>query len=583
MLNLLDVSSQDFVVCPINSDLEQLINKISGKDIKYIIVYQEDSILGILSVSNLLHEIIINKKTKVTHKQFTNDKLRYEKSFTIISKDLPLSKIKDNKDIVVIVNNENYPLGIIDGECTPDIKQTLLEYQKIFENLEEEIFVTDQHGYVLRLNPAAERVCGVLARDVVGRHVRDLEREGLFSSSITMHVLRQKKKVNMMQQLKSGKTVLSTAIPILNDEGEIVRVISTSKDYQEINKIKAELEEKKTELEEKNTELARKTQELSILRQEIFSNVNLIYKSNEMKTIRNTIFKIAPLALTVLIQGESGVGKEVISKAIHHASPMRDQPFIKINCSLIPEHLIESELFGYESGAFTGATKGGKIGKIELANNGTLFLDEIGEVPLMIQVKLLEFLQDQEICKVGGTKRIKIDTRIIAATNRNLQDMVNDGLFRKDLYYRLNVVPINIPPLRERKEDIPALVRYFLNVFNNKYGMNKIIDPEVMQALYNYSWPGNVRELEHVLERAIVISETELIRLEALQNSLELKGNKRIACPDLMPLKLAKSQLEEQMVRNAYELCKSTYKAAKLLEVDQSTVVKLLKKYRNNP
>lgn len=593
MLNLFDLSSQDFVVCPITNNLESLIDNISEKSIKYIIVFHENYVFGILPVSNLLREILVAQNNNILDQNFTIANLQYEKTFTVVTEDVPFLKIKDNTDIIVIVNSENYPIGIIDklslikkilvdfDGYTPDIKQTLLEYQKIFENIEEEIFVTDQNGYVLRLNPAAERVCGVLSSEVVGRHVRDLEKEGLFSSSITMHVLHQKKKINMMQQLKSGKTVLSTAIPIFNDEGEIVRVISTSKDYQEIYKLKAELEEKKSELEEKKSELERKNEELSILRQEIFSNVNLIYKSSEMKNVRNTIVKIAPLDLTVLIQGESGVGKEVITKAIYHASPRKDQPFIKINCSLIPENLIESELFGYESGAFTGATKGGKIGKIELANNGTLFLDEIGEVPLMIQVKLLEFLQDREICRVGGTNRIKIDTRIIAATNRNLQDMVKEELFRKDLYYRLNVVPINIPPLRERKEDISALVRYFLKVFNSKYGMNKEIDQEVMQALYNYGWPGNVRELEHVLERAIVISETDVITTESLQNFLEVKtNNKKIVCTELMPLKLAKRQIEEQLVRNAYELYKSTYKVAKVLEIDQSTVVKLLKKYR---
>ena len=455
------------------------------------------------------------------------------------------------------------------------IKQTLHEFEEIFENIEDEILVTDQYGYVLRLNAAAERVIGVMAEDVIGRHVKELEKEGIFSSSITLHVLHQKKKINMIQQLKSGKTVISTAFPIFDNEGEIARVICTSKDYQEITKLKAELEDKKNELERKN-------QEITTLREEIFSSVNLIYHSKEMAEIRDTIYKIAQIDLTVLIQGESGVGKEVITKAIHHGSLRRDQPFIKINCSVIPETLIETELFGYEGGAFTGATKGGKIGKIELANNGTLFLDEIGELPLLIQVKLLEFLQDREICKVGGTNKIKINTRIITATNRNLQDMVNDGLFRKDLFYRLNVVPINIPPLRERKEDIPALVKYFLNVFNSKYGMSKKIAPEVMQALYTYNWPGNVRELEHVLERAIIISDTEVITLEAMQNFLELNSNnnKRIICTELMPLKLAKRELEEQLVKSAYNIYKSTYKAASVLEIDQSTVVKLLKRYR---
>lgn len=586
MLELLDLASKDFIICPTTKSIGSLISDILEVNPKFIIIFNENCIIGILESNSFLHGIFIAKKTNLVVESVTIADVEYKSTFTVVAEVSPILEIKNfSTDFVVIVNAENYPIGIINRiniikklfenfcGCPPELEQTLHEYEKIFENIEDEIFVTDQYGYVLRLNPAAERVIGVMAGDVVGRHVKELEKEGVFSSSITMHVLHQKKKINMIQQLKSGKTVISTAFPIINDEGEIARVICTSKDYQEITKLKAELEDKKTELERKN-------QEITTLREEIFSNVNLIYNSKEMTNVRDTIYKIAPIELTVLIQGESGVGKEVITKAIHYASLRRDQPFIKINCSVIPETLIESELFGYEGGAFTGATKGGKIGKIELANNGTLFLDEIGELPLLIQVKLLEFLQDREICKVGGTNKIKINTRIIAATNRNLQNMVNEGLFRKDLFYRLNVVPINIPPLRERKEDIPALVKYFLNVFNSKYWMSKKIAPEVMQALYTYSWPGNVRELEHVLERAVIISDTEVITLETF-NSLELKtNNKKVVCTELMPLKLAKREIEEQLVKNAYEIYKSTYKVAKVLEIDQSTVVKLLKKYR---
>lgn len=587
MLNLLDLSSRDFIVCPIARNLESLIEEISEQDKTYVIVFQENNVYGILTKNSLLHEISVAEKENIVDTNISMGSLEYKISFTSISECLTISELKDCcSDVIVIVNSENFPIGIINTQCliekilhdfsnsTPNIEQDLLEYKNIFENIEEEIFVTDQNGYILRLNPAAEKVCGILATDVINRHVLELQKEGIFSSSISMQVLHQKKKINMMQHLKSGKIVISTAVPIFNDEGEIDRVICTSKDYNEISKLKGELEEK-------NTELARKNQEITNLREEIFSNVNLIYNSKEMAKIRDKIYKIAPIDLSVLIQGESGVGKEVITKAIHYASLRRDQPFIKINCSVIPETLIESELFGYEGGAFTGAAKGGKIGKIELANNGTLFLDEIGELPLLIQVKLLEFLQDKEICKIGGTKKIKINTRVLTATNRNLQNMVNEGLFRKDLFYRINVVPINIPPLRERREDIPPLVKYFLNLFNIKYGMTKRIAPEVMQAFYAYRWPGNVRELEHVLERAIIISDTEVITLEAMQSFLEIKtNNKKVICTELMSLKLAKRQIEEQLVKSAYEIYKSTYKAAKVLEIDQSTVVKLLKKYR---
>ncbi|MEE0775873.1 MAG: sigma 54-interacting transcriptional regulator, partial [Bacillota bacterium] len=253
------------------------------------------------------------------------------------------------------------------------------------------------------------------------------------------------------------------------------------------------------------------------------------------------------------------------------------------NCGLIPENLLESELFGYEAGAFTGADKRGKLGKIETANGGTLFFDEIGEMPLSLQVKLLEFLQDRTMVRVGGVKKIPIDVRVIAATNRDLKEMVNQGTSRGDLYYRLNVMPINLLPLKDRREDIMPLVNMFLKRFNSSYLSKKSFDQAAMEELMEYSWPGNVRELMHVVERAMITCEGDVIDTKVLSEILsgdsEFSGN--IICTGLLPLKQAKAELEGILVRNAYEKCGSTYRAAEVLGVNQSTVARILKKQRS--
>ncbi len=286
--------------------------------------------------------------------------------------------------------------------------------------------------------------------------------------------------------------------------------------------------------------------------------------------------------MTILVEGETGVGKEAVTRMIHRFSGRSRQPFVKINCGMIPENLLESELFGYEEGSFTGAKKGGKVGKVELAHRGTLFFDEIGELPLSMQVKLLEFLQDRVITRVGGSEKIYVDTRVIAATNRDLRDMCRDGQFRQDLYYRLNVVPLKIPSLRDRVDEIENLAKYFLHQYNKKYRLNKTFDSDILQVLLSYDWPGNIRELEHMIERLYIISDSPLLcggDLDKLLFGSEAGPNK-VFCAEIMPLKEAKWEVERQLVERAYLMYGSTYKAAKALSVDQSTVVKLMKKYK---
>ena len=580
-----ELALKKYSVYPPSFELCVVKEDIISRDDEFIIVMNFQDITHVFRTSSLLYDISkLERDNNYSLQGHVLSELDSEITFSIVPENQLIQTLKKLvADVIILTDETNTPVGIIDYSKAhgsfetfqlerKQTEETILEYQKIFEYIEDEIFVTDQNGYVLRLNPTAEKVCGFKACDIIGKNVKDIEITS--SCSITMRALEEKKKVNMVQDfVRTGKRLLTTAIPVFNESGEIVRIISTSKDVAEINRIKEELDKKTNELE-------RKSEELEFLREEIFGRVNFVCNCKEMKYIKKTIKKIAPLDLTVLIQGESGVGKEVVTKSIHYLSDRRDQPFIKINCGLIPENLIEAELFGYEAGAFTGASKYGKIGKIELAKGGTLFLDEIGEMPLTLQVKLLEFLQDRYICRVGGTKVIEIDTRVIAATNRDLKEMVEKGLFRQDLFYRLNLIPIVIPALRDRKEDIPELVEFFVKKFNSKYKMNKKLAPETMKTLYYYDWPGNVRELEHVMERVIVTNDTDMITLEHINIIFGVKPqNYRVICNQLMPLKTAKREIEEQLVRAAYEMYHSTYKAAEALEIDQSTVVKILKKY----
>jgi transcriptional regulator with PAS, ATPase and Fis domain len=292
----------------------------------------------------------------------------------------------------------------------------------------------------------------------------------------------------------------------------------------------------------------------------------------EMKKIRKLIHHVAQSDATVLITGESGSGKEVVASELHRKSNRQGLPYIKINCAALPDSLIESELFGYAQGAFTGALSNGKIGMFEMGNNGTILLDEISETPLILQAKLLRVLQEKEIMRIGGRKTIKLDVRVIATSNQDIQKQIKQGKFRKDLFYRLSIIPISIPPLRERKEDIPMLAHFFLKKLNVKYGAEKKLDNTAIQALVKYDWPGNIRELENTIERIIVSSEDKIITqnhlLHIIGENVVLKGS----FGKSITLKEALDTFEKEFIQNALENYGSTYKAAKVLGVSQPTV-----------
>lgn len=308
---------------------------------------------------------------------------------------------------------------------------------------------------------------------------------------------------------------------------------------------------------------------------------NIVIESAVMKRIVDLIVRISQVDSVVLVSGESGTGKEVLARLIHRLSSRNKGPFISINCGAIPEHLLESELFGYEKGSFTGALREGKPGLFELANSGIIFLDEIGEMQINLQVKLLKIIQDMEAYRLGGTKPVKFDVRIIAATNQDLRELIKEGRFREDLFYRLNVVPIEVPPLRERREDIFPLAWHFLRQFNAKYRQSKTITPDLINSLESYHWPGNVRELQNIIERLVVTGDSDALRPEHLPHSMlqkPLSGSGH-PVPETVPLSHAREQAERSVLARAVEARQTTREIARLLGIDHSTVVRKLRKY----
>lgn len=449
------------------------------------------------------------------------------------------------------------------------VKEVNKELDGIIEALDDGIVVSDSNGYILRTNYAYQKMTGITALEYVGKHVRELVKQGYIGRSVTEMVVERNSPVTIVD-IRNNRELLLSGNPVYNDHGKLVRVVTAVRDMTQLSALTEQLAE--TE-EIKN----RYRLELEHLRSQLPFR-KIITNNPDMRQKLDLAFHVAHVDSTVLILGESGVGKELFAQLIHRASHRAKQPFIKINCGAIPATLLESELFGYERGAFTGALREGKRGLFELAQGGTLFLDEVGEIPLNLQVKLLRAIQDKEITRVGGNKTISLDVRIVAATNRDIKEMVQEKSFREDLYYRLNVVPILIPPLRNRKEDILPLTREFLCKFNRQYGYHKWIHPEVMERLLNSDWPGNIRELENTIERLVVTSREDCILPDNLAGISAV-----ISESDEQPVLSLKKVLdneEKRIIVDAYRKYKSTRKAAVALGISQSSFFKKMNKYQ---
>lgn len=438
------------------------------------------------------------------------------------------------------------------------VKQLLKEQETILDNSTDGICITDGEGAIIKCNQSFRQLFDV--RNETPDYIKDIARQ----------VEAKGRSHNIMETSKDNKnSLIITANPIKNSSNQIDRVVINVKDMTEFDALRSELAKTKSILEHMHLSERSET---------------FIAKSPEMERLLETVQQVAKVDVTVLLSGESGVGKEEIAKLIQQSSPRSEGPFIKVNCGAIPESLMESELFGYEGGAFTGALKKGKAGLFEQADNGTIFLDEIGEIPNHLQVKLLRVLQEMEITRVGSAKTTKIDVRVIAATNRDLKELVVEGSFREDLFYRLNVIPIAIPPLRRRVEDIPILIDAYARMFAAKYHKHLKFTKKAIQVLTNYQWPGNVRELVNMIERIYVtasnpeVGEQEVLSLFSKGDNQGMSHDQAIVVNQLLPLKEAVDLLERELIYKASQSEKSYRGIARVLEVNPSTIVRKVKK-----
>ena len=446
---------------------------------------------------------------------------------------------------------------------------------KLLESSYDGIWITDHVGKILFANSANAKLLGVPRSELENKTTQELQDEGVFQTSAILEALQTRQQVSRVcNNPRTCLTVLATATPVFNEAGDIQYIFNNVRDITALNEMRESLQDKDEIIRQQNSQL--ETMKLRLGVGTIVANSKAFTQVVELAR-RAATFDGA----TVLILGESGTGKEVISELIVNTSPRKDKPYLQINCGAIPENLIESELFGYEKGAFTGADAKGRKGLFEAANGGTVFLDEIGDLPLHMQVKLLRVLQQRRIVRVGGTETVNLDVRIIAATNKDLKQMVNEGRFREDLYYRLNVVPIEIPPLRDRKEDILPLVNHFLTVANRKYHTNKSIYSDTIDVLESYSWPGNVRELENLMENLVITTPGDIIRRENLSERLKFSTENRGFTEDteVITLKETVERAEYMAIQKAIRQCGSIRKAAVALGVDPSTIVRKQQNY----
>lgn len=506
-----------------------------------------------------LIEVTNSGQTQSSQKIFLNNK-------TFLSNRTPVIKngeivgaaavLQDITDLESISKELNYT------------KMLINQLDVIFESSFDAIWVTDGKGKILRVSPSIENLIGMPPNSIEGKYASELIMQGIHSDSIIMRSIECRKVVTGTTVTRIGKDALVTSTPIFDDAGQISLVVSNIRDISELK----QLQNRILQVEGLNQFYRGELQQIKMRNK-------IIYRSSIMHELMNLVMRLAKFDCTVLIQGETGVGKEVIADLIHQNSYRKNKPLIKINCGAIPENLLESELFGYEAGAFTGANRQGKAGLFEVANEGTLLLDEIGELPLNLQVKLLRAVQNKTITRIGGTKEIPLDIRILSATNRDLNDMISHKQFRMDLFFRLNVASVEIPPLRERKEDILALITFFLDMCNDKYGTIKRLNSSAIDALMDYHWPGNIRELENIIERLVVTVEHDAINAHHLPKWITLAKTNDTESENICSLSKAIEDTERRLLKQAFSQYKTTRQMAKALDIHQSTLIRKAAKY----
>lgn len=459
--------------------------------------------------------------------------------------------------------------------------KTLSKYISYFFNdildvFDEGIYITDSKGTTLKVNNTYEEQTGLKEEELKGRLVQDLVKEKVFDIVLNPQIVKTCKPASCVQTNKRGRKIFLQGYPIFDKKQNVALVVTFARDITTLSQLQEQIDYQRKLIEKYQQNFLNYCKK---------NNSEVIFESPKMIEKLNTLEKVSQTDVPVLILGETGVGKDIFAQLIHKNSLRNNEPFLKVDCASIPENLIESELFGYAPGAFSGANPKGKPGYFELADKGTLFLDEIGELPLHLQSKLLRVLQDKEIMSIGATKTKKIDVRIIAATNRNLLEEVKEGRFRSDLYFRLCVAVIDIPPLRERKEDILPLADYFMKKFNTKYKKRIILNNDTKNLFLQYYWPGNVRELENLIQSLVVTKDKNYIEICDLPPHM-LKEESRINCTSQYMVYFSRGkklseiicQIEKNIIKDAIKEFGSVTAAAKHLQIDRSTIFRKLKK-----
>ncbi len=448
--------------------------------------------------------------------------------------------------------------------------------ENVMEHIDEVIVIFNQEGVIERMNSICDQILPFKRKDTIGKNILDLVEEGLVEDPIIVKLIKTKEKVYKDIIYPNGKIISYTAVPLFSNNGQFRGGVLTGRDISRIIRLVRTVKPGERE------------------------DIDYISKNKEIDDIKTMISRVAPMDASIFITGETGVGKEILTKSVWKQSMRREKPFVAINCAAIPNDLIESELFGYEKGAFTGANKEGKMGLIESADGGTLFLDEIGELSLETQKKLLRVLQERSVMRIGGVKSKKIDVRFISATNKTMDELNDPKLFRQDLFYRLSVIPINIPPLRERIEDILLLCDFYVDYFNKKYDRNIYLSSDAQSTLKEYNWPGNIRELKNLMERLVILSPQDEIEFAQVERMLKGAGGvmgeietaklqintekyvrnmteKNVVVNDIMNIEEAHKIVEQEIIEKAIEKYGSITKAASAIGINPSTIYRKIK------
>lgn len=572
---VLDIMDRDFIRLfgdeSVNYALDRMIEK--NRD-EVVIVDEKMGARGVFTRSDASR---LKKEMKSSFNESVKNHI--SRDIITITKDKSAGyardlMIKNNIGCLPVIE-EKIIIGVLTKNNIRDnlymrIDEVLKLQDNILDNIHEAVCISDERGIVNYWNKSAERLYEIKAFDVIGKYVGEI-----FPNAMIMKVLKEGKRIeNVLHEPVEGKSVVLSTIPIYNSEGKIIAVVSTDRDITEEVKLSSQLEDAR-----KRVKILQDTYQREFILQHSFDNIT--GKSKGMINAINLAQKVAPTSASILLTGESGTGKDVFARAIHNASE-RKGDFVAVNCSAIPYSLLESELFGYMEGAFTGALKGGRMGKFELANNGTLFLDEIGDMPMEMQAKLLRVLQDGVIYRLGSEKPVTTNARIITATNRDLKALIRENKFREDLFYRLAVVQIELPPLRDRSEDIKDLINLFINQVSKKERIDIVnVDQDIYTILKNYRWEGNVRELKNVVQRMVVLSSNGEISTSDIPEYIikESQGYEK-SYEDTMDLEKAVEAIERKIISEAMSKADGNkQEAAKILNIKRSTLYYKLDKY----